>query len=379
MKTPVLNVRMAAPKHVELEIYDDIGPAWAGMIDESVVASALKGAGEYSEITVRINSPGGSAYSGLAIFNLLRDQNVPVNIIVDGVAASAASLIAMAGTNVRIPKSALLMIHDPATLAWGGEEDLQNAINQLKAVKKASVAAYATKTGLSEDVIAQMMAEETWLTGEEAVSQKFADTLTAETAKSAKPAPQNALPVRYRRAPENFLNLVAMSAAAQPVSKESEMTTATLAAPPAETAAPVLETAASVPVATSATPPVAQVVDVNGQVQTAIANERKRVADITAMCNRAGCTDRAQNWINNGTSVSDVQNALFDVLCTNRPPVGGESAGGPIAATGDERFKQEYAASRDIYMQNGVTEEAYIKSRRIDMGLEILKVGQPAK
>lgn len=385
MRSPNFRAQMASKGHVEIEIYDMIGPAWYGMIDETVVSNAMKEVGDFDRITVRINSPGGDAYSGLAIFNLLRDQKVPVNVIVDGVAASAASIVAMAGTNVRIPKSAILMIHDPWTIALGDVQAMQKAIDQLAVVKKAAVAAYAAKTGMAESEIAKLMSDETWMTGEEAVAKKFADSIGHEVSPPAEPLPQQSIQLPYRRAPSNFRSLVAMSAAAPPVSKDDPMTTATPAAPPAAPETPPTAPTAPVaapqmtatPAATPA-PPVAQVVDVPATVQMAIATERKRVADITAMCARANCTDRAQKWINDGTAVSDVQNALFDVLCANRPPVGGDATGGPQMAIGDDKLKAEYAEGRQVYMANGITEEQFIKSRRIDLGLEQLVIGGAA-
>lgn len=381
MRAPQFNVRMAAPKHVVIELYDMIGPAFLGMIDETVVSRAIKEAGAVDEITMRINSEGGDAFAGLAIYNLLKEQKVPVNIVVDGIAASAASLPVMAGTNVRIPKSAMLMIHDPATMTFGGVHDHQNGIKNLETTKRAVLAAYASKTGLTEDRLSQMMTDETWMTGEEAVSMKFADSVGGEVPTASAAAGETAKPrMQFRNAPPQFFNLVAMTAAQFP--KGDPMTTATPAAPPAapETpptapAAPVAASQMAAPPAATPAPPVAQVVDVPATVQMAIATERKRVADITAMCTRANCTDRAQKWINDGTAVSDVQNALFDVLCANRPPVGGDAVGGPQMSGVDDKLKAEYAQGRQVYMTNGITEEQFIKSRRIDLGLDQLVIG----
>lgn len=129
------------------------------------------------DITLWINSPGGDCFAAAQIYNLLMDYKGNVTVKIDGLAASAASVIAMAGTKVCMSPVAMLMIHNPATVAIGDEEEMQKAIDMLAEVKESIMNAYEIKTGLSRTVISHLMDAESWLNAKKAIELHFADEI----------------------------------------------------------------------------------------------------------------------------------------------------------------------------------------------------------
>ena len=128
-------------------------------------------------ITLWINSPGGDCFAAAQIYNMLMDYRGDVTVKIDGVAASAASVIAMAGTKVCMSPVAMLMIHNPATVAIGDEGEMQKAIDMLAEVKESIMNAYEIKTGLSRAVISHLMDAESWFNAKKAVELHFADEI----------------------------------------------------------------------------------------------------------------------------------------------------------------------------------------------------------
>ena len=118
------------------------------------------------DITVWINSPGGDCVAAAQIYNMLMDYKGNVTVKIDGIAASAASVVAMAGTKVLISPVAMLMIHNPATIAMGDHSDMEKAISLLDEVKESIINAYEIKTGMSRNKISRLMDEETWIESE---------------------------------------------------------------------------------------------------------------------------------------------------------------------------------------------------------------------
>ena len=126
-------------------------------------------------ITVWINSPGGDCVAAAQIYNMLMDYPHDVTVKIDGIAASAASVIAMAGTKVLMSPVSTMMIHNPATIAWGDAGDMEKAIAMLDAVKDAIINAYEIKSGLSRAKLSHLMDSETWMDANKAVELGFAD------------------------------------------------------------------------------------------------------------------------------------------------------------------------------------------------------------
>lgn len=128
-------------------------------------------------ITVWINSPGGDCIAAAQIYNLLMDHKGDVTVKIDGIAASAASVIAMAGTTVQMSPVAMLMIHNPMTVAYGNTTEMEKAIDMLNEVKESIINAYELKTGLSRNKLSKLMDNETWMDARKAVELGFADTM----------------------------------------------------------------------------------------------------------------------------------------------------------------------------------------------------------
>ena len=128
-------------------------------------------------ITVWINSPGGDCVAAAQIYNMLMDYKGDVTVKIDGIAASAASVIAMAGTKVLMSPVSMMMIHNPATIAFGDTAEMQKAINMLSEVKESIMNAYEIKTGMSRTKISHLMDAETWMDAHKAVELGFADDI----------------------------------------------------------------------------------------------------------------------------------------------------------------------------------------------------------
>lgn len=132
---------------------------------------------EDGDVTLWINSPGGNVFAASEIYTMLRDYKGKITVKIDAIAASAASVVAMAGDTVLMSPSSLLMIHDPSTIAMGNTEDMEHAITVLNEVKEAIINAYADKTGLRRNKIAELMTNETWMNAKKAVELGFADDI----------------------------------------------------------------------------------------------------------------------------------------------------------------------------------------------------------
>jgi len=129
------------------------------------------------DITVWINSPGGDVFAAAQIYNMLRDYKGSVTVKIDGLAASAASVIAVAGDTVLMSPVAMMMIHNPATLAIGNAKEMEKAIGMLNEVKESILNAYEDKTGLKRSKLSKMMDDETWFNAKKAVEFGFADKI----------------------------------------------------------------------------------------------------------------------------------------------------------------------------------------------------------
>ena len=142
-----------------------------------------------------IDSPGGDVFAAAQIYNMLKDYKDEVNVHIDSLAASAASVIAMAGKTVEISPTGYLMIHNPSMMAWGDSAEMQRAKNMLDEVKEGIINAYEMKTGLPRDEISRMMDAETWLSAKKAVELGFADKIMFE----GEAEPENTVSLSFSR------------------------------------------------------------------------------------------------------------------------------------------------------------------------------------
>lgn len=140
-------------------------------------------------VTIFLNSPGGDCIAASQIYTMLMDYQDDVTIKIDGIAASAASVIAMAGTKVLMAPTALMMIHNPMTMAYGNQADMEKAIEMLDEVKESIMNAYEIKTSLSRAKLSHLMDSETWMNANKAIELGFADDILKDSKKNAADIP----------------------------------------------------------------------------------------------------------------------------------------------------------------------------------------------
>jgi len=174
-------VAAAADDPNVISIYDDIGyDYWDGSgFTAKRCAAALRAIGN-NPVTVEINSPGGDVFEGLAIYNLLREHPAKVTVKVMGLAASAASIIAMVGDEIVMGAGSFMMIHNAWVCACGNQNDLRAVVEKLEPIDAALADIYAARTGIDQDEIMSLLAAETWLNARDAVEQSFANTVSDE-------------------------------------------------------------------------------------------------------------------------------------------------------------------------------------------------------
>lgn len=198
----VVNCR-AKTREAELLLYGALG-TWDDITDKSV-AAGLKEAGDVSDIIVRINSPGGDMYMGVAIHNLLKAQKARVTTIVDGMAASAASLIMMAGSVREIASNATVMIHDPWTIAMGNAAEFRKIADTLDGFRDGAIQTYVDALGnkSSREDIDKWMVAETWMNATQAIERGFATRVSeARNAEALTNQPMNtAILSKYKNLP----------------------------------------------------------------------------------------------------------------------------------------------------------------------------------
>ena len=167
-----------------LELYGTI--AEESWFDDDVTPQMFRNElfSEKGPITLWINSPGGDCIAASQIYTMLMDYPDEVTVKIDGIAASAASVIAMAGTKVLMAPTALMMIHNPATITMGDHEDMKRAIEMLDEVKESIINAYEIKTGVSRIKLSHLMDAETWMNANKAIELGFADDVLKDEKQS---------------------------------------------------------------------------------------------------------------------------------------------------------------------------------------------------
>ena len=217
-----------------LEFYGTI--AEESWFDDDITPQMFKDElfSESGPVVIWINSPGGDCIAASQIYAMLMDYKDDVTVKIDGIAASAASVIAMAGTKVLMAPTALMMIHNPMTLAYGNHEDMEKAIAMLDEVKESIVNAYEIKTSLSRTKLSHLMDSETWMNANRAIELGFADDILQDAKRVQAEMPAysfsgketetrllNLMISRYKPA-ENRSQVTPAQAAAIPVVKETE-------------------------------------------------------------------------------------------------------------------------------------------------------------
>lgn len=172
------DLRAAAESDNDIGIFDVIGEDyWGEGVTAKRISAALRSIGKGNPVTVNINSPGGDLFEGLTIYSLLREHEGEVTVKVLGMAASAASIIAMAGDKVEIARGGFFMIHNCWSLSIGNRNDHRDFADYLEPFDRAMGDIYSTHTGIDVEEIGEMMDRETWLGGQQAVDEGFATSL----------------------------------------------------------------------------------------------------------------------------------------------------------------------------------------------------------
>jgi len=329
----------------EIVIYDEVGafgiPAKA-FIDE------LKALGPVAELTLRINSPGGSVFDGVAIYNALERLSARITVWIDGIAASVASMIAMAGDKIVMPENAMLVLHDPSGVVMGTAAEMRATADALDKMKAGMVVAYRERSRREDAEIEALMAAETWLSAEEAVELGLADRvekpvrmaahfdlsgfrntppqLAATSASTSLQEDDMADPKNKRSgrsAPTAQVEQDAAQPAAEAAQTDEDQSNgsadrAAEAGQPSEPKAtpgqvPTLDPAGAGDSAPEPTPqPTAQVIDLDA----VRAEERNAtlayVAEVHELCAIAGRDDLAAGFVAKATPVAQIRRALLE-------------------------------------------------------------------
>ena len=327
------SIKAQADDDFEIAIYDEIG-FWGVTAKQFI--NDFKRIPADARVSLRINSPGGDVFDSLAIHNVIKRHAGEVTGTIDGIAASGASIIAMAAKHLSMPENTFMMIHNSSGLALGNAEDMRDLADILEKIDSGLVATYVARTGQTPEKIAEMLSDETWLTAKEAKDLGFADEVLAPVAIAAR-ASFN----RFKNLPES------LKEAAGICSVPSQAITASLSAEDIRAEAEknardivALCTKAGVPEAAT------NFLDKGlkpDEVKAKLADADK----IRARCVAAKLPERANNYIKAGLSVNEVANDLFDVLLARQSP---EIANHLVPEAEREEAKpKKFATSAEIY------------------------------
>ena len=345
-----------AQASAEILIYGDIGDSWWG---ESVTASQFVkdiNALSADQITVRINSYGGSVHDGVAIHNAMKRHSATIDVQIDGLAASIASLIAMAGDKVTIAENALLMIHAPLTGVWGNAVSLREAADMLDTHSRAVATSYASKSGKSaEDVLALLSdGKDHWFTAAEALAEGYVDAVGAVNDDGAQASAAFNLS-RFKNVPAALLrsrsvNAAAAAIPAAPAASFQEIPMPQLANTPAATQTPAAPVQAA---HVAPTAPAAPVVD----AAAVLAQDGARRAAIRAQAQpfmaHAGFAEFVAA-LENDHSVTE---AIAGQRILARLGQGAEPvAGGRVITVADETDKRRDAMVNAMLIRAGVAD-----------------------
>lgn len=168
-------------KRGEIYVYEEIGEGWFGGLGAKAFSDELKALGDVSAVDIYINSPGGNVFDGISIYNQIKRLSVPKAVHIDGIAASIASVIAMAGDTISIASNGTMMIHDPWGMCIGTAAEMRKSAEALDGIRDTLLGTYVARTGGNRDEISRWMAAETWMNADQAVERGFATSKDAET------------------------------------------------------------------------------------------------------------------------------------------------------------------------------------------------------
>lgn len=353
----------------ELVLYGDVGRIWYD--DDGFTATdVMEALAEFGEgdLTVRLNSGGGLAFEGITIFNLLRAHAGRITMIVDGIAASAASVIAMAGESRIMRLGAMLMIHDPSSVAWGDAQDHRHTADRLDALATNVAGIYARVSGKDLDEVRDLMRVETWMSADQALEGGFATAVDEEAAEEMSAfaydaylnAPSTIPQTAYRRRP----SLSATSSA--PAAKTKEHDVSALSATAAQLAATTTHTqptmAAPAPAAPSAPAPAAQPAPAATELQPTqpTMSVRDATMDIMSRCRSARLSsEQTFEVVEKAAGSVEAAKDLIITMMADRDPQPNITSAVRVTADGRDRFREGVTLSlmHKAGMQGGQVNE----------------------
>jgi ATP-dependent Clp endopeptidase proteolytic subunit ClpP len=313
----------------EIMIYDAIGKS---MWDDNAVSaasfiSALADLGEVGEIKLRINSPGGDVFDGVAIYNAIKNHKARVTAHVDGIAASAASLIAMAADKIVMPSNAFMLVHNASGFSMGNAEDMMAIAADLQRIDKSMTATYSARSGQTKSKVASLMKEDRLMDATEAKELGFTDEVTAPV----KMAARFSMQLLPKAAADRLRAATGTEQGDPPPSApEPEEPGKQPVVDPAPTPSPETRPGEPDPAPTPGTPnpkpakdpanapTTAEVVDLKQAKAQGIAEHQAYVASITDLCTLARAPDRVGAYVRANTSVEQVRKELL-ALQANEP------------------------------------------------------------
>ncbi len=326
----------------KLMIHGDIGDQLSGLTSAQVIEK-LDEIGVREELDVHINSYGGSVADGVAIYNALKTREGTTRVVVDGVAASSASLVAMAGDEIHMPVGSIMMLHNPWTITLGDAEEHRRAAEMLDVHAKSLVDIYAQKTGASRDDVISTMKDETWFSAEDAFAYGLCTHIESDEdevhlaialACAGKPERLQKLPKFIRPAVAAAFKPVG-SSPAQPQVEEPTMdneqkkpkTTEVLASGDSSGAA--------------------------DEAIKAVRAERKRISQISALCKRFDMVDLESEFIDSGEDIDAVRARVIDELSERQAPAPVSASAGLSVGT-EERDKFIAAMENSLAARAGL-------------------------
>lgn len=289
-------IKAQADQPAEIAIYGEIG-GWD--MPASLFIEQVKAMGAVQQINLSINSPGGSVFDAITMFNYLRRTGAEIVVRIDGLAASAASLLAMAGDKIIMPKNAMMMIHNPWSFAMGNADELREQADILDRVGKALVSTYAGRTGLPEETISELLATDTWMTADEALEKGFAteviDTAVMQARFDVSALPEKAKAVfasiaqDHTPTDDEVLELLGDGTEPEPQAPETPLTD------------------------------IDDDEDIEAIIEEAVSNSMEYAASVADLCALAGMPAKAAGFIKAKTSLTDVKASLLTAKANAQP------------------------------------------------------------
>ena len=307
----------AQDKTAEIVIYDEIGKSWWG--EDTVSAKQflddLNALGEVENITLRINSPGGHVFDGVAIHNSLKNHKAKVTAHVDGIAASAASFIAMAADKIVMPANSFLLIHGASGMSWGNADDMRAVADDLDRIDKSLTSTYVTRAKSTTAKVKALMKEDRLMDAAEAKEWGFADEITSEKKMAAK----FSLRLLPKAAAEQFRAETgnAQDDPPQPAPKPAEPEVTKPLAPDPTIPTPQPPPGQPAPPEPGEHPAkkeaAAEVIALNAAKQQGMVEHREYVASVTDLCTLASTPERVGGYVRAGTPIEQVRKELLEM------------------------------------------------------------------